>query len=140
MIVAGPKSRQEGSMAVGAIVTTWGLAILAASAAFELLWGYPRLVAVGLAVAIAMFVNDVAPVDLLFTRAKRPWVWSGLVRGITGIAGISVILVLGIQFAHGYDARIATAIIAGLLTGSIAGSLTRFVGERRAARNKRSAE
>jgi hypothetical protein len=130
----------DGSMAVGAIVTTWGLAILGVSAAFELLWGYPRLVAAGLAVAIAMFVNDVAPVELLFPRAKRPWAWGNLVRGITGIAGISVIVVLGIQFAHGYDARIATAIIAGLVTGSIAGSLARFIAERRAARGKTQAE
>ena len=128
----------DGSMAVGAIVTTWGLAILGVSAAFELLWGYPRLVAAGIAVAIAMFVNDVAPVELLFPRTRRPWVWTGFVRGVTGIAGMGVIAAMAIEFAHGYDGRLATALIAGLFAGSIAGSVVRYVGEARAVRHKRA--
>ena len=128
----------DGSIAVGVIVTTWGLAILGVSAGFELLWGYPRLVAAGIAVAIAMFVNDVAPVELLFSRMRRPWLWTGFVRGVTGVAGLGVIAIMGIEFAHGYDARIATALIAGLFAGSIAGSVVRFAGDARAARHKRA--
>lgn len=131
---------QDGSIAVGAIVTTWGLALLGVLAALELLWGYPRLIGVGLAVAIAMFVNDVAPVELLFVRTKRIWLWTGMLRGITALFGFVAIFYAAVEFAHGYNERLFIALIAGLIVGGLMGSAVRFVRETREARRNRQTE
>lgn len=131
---------QEGSAAFAAIVMTWGLALLGVSAALEMLWGYPRLVAAGAAVAIAMFVNDVAPVELLFPRVKRIWLWTGALRGITAVLGFSAILYMGFEFTHGYNERIFYALFGGLVVGGMAGTLVRYFRDRREDRAQRNAD